>query len=125
MNLDLSESLKVAFPDITPALRSRVDNISISHGEWLAGFAYGEDCFYIFVTKSLINVCGFKVQSVFQITQHIRDVRLIWSLISYLDSGKLVTSSDNKVQFRVENFSNNSEKILKFFDNYKIRGGKI
>ena len=125
MNLGLSENLKVAFPDIVPALRSRIDNISISHGEWFAGFASGEGCFYISVTKSLTNVCGFKVQSVFQITQHIRDVRLIRSLISYLDCGKLVTSSDNKVQFRVENFSDNFEKVSKFFDNYKIRGVKF
>ena len=118
MNLGLSGSLKAAFPDIIPAPRPRVDNISIPHGEWLAGFTSGEGCFYISVTKSLTNVCEFKVQSIFQITQHIRDERLIQSLISYLDCGKLVTSSDNKVQFRVEKFSDNFEKIIKFFDNY-------
>lgn len=125
LNLGLSEALKTAFPNIIPVLRPKVDNIAIPDGEWLAGFSSGEGCFFVSVSKSLTHVSGFKVQLVFQITQHSRDERLIQSLISYLGCGILVTSSDGKVQFRVQKFGDNSEKILKFFDNHKIRGVKL
>ena len=125
LNLGLSESLKIAFPNIIPVLKPKVDNIAIPHGEWLAGFTSGEGCFFVFISKSLTHKSGFQVQLVFQITQHSRDYILIQSLISYLGCGKLVTSSDGKVQFRVEKFSDNLDKILEFFDNNKIRGIKL
>nr|ATI20501.1 LAGLIDADG endonuclease [Juglanconis juglandina] len=154
LNLGLFEALKTAFPYIIPILRPspsggwssslsprppaclqgvkereergpKVEKIAIPHGEWLAGFTSGEGCFFVFVSKSLTHVSGFQVQLVFQITQHSRDERLIQSLISYLGCGKLVTSSDGKVQFRVEKFKDNYEKILKFFNNHKIRGVKL
>lgn len=123
-NLGLSEALKTAFPKIKPLIRPKVHNIAVPHGEWLAGFASGEGCFFVFVSKSLTHVLGFKVQLVFQITQHSRDKILIESLISSLDCGRFVTTSDDKVQFRVEKFSDNSEKIQNFFCNYNIRGVK-
>ena len=125
LNSGLSESLKTAFPNIIPVIRPKVDNIAISHGEWLAGFTTGEGCFFVSMSKSLTHKSGFQVQLVFQITQHSRDYILIQSLISYLGCGKLVTSSDGKVQFRVEKFSDNLDKILEFFDNNKIRGIKL
>ncbi len=71
-----------------------------------------------------MHALGYQVQLVFQITQHSRDKILIQSLISYLGCGKLVISSDGKVQFRVEKFSDNYEKILEFFNRHNIRGVK-
>jgi hypothetical protein len=124
LNLGLSESLKTAFPNIIPALRPLVEK-TIPHGEWLAGFTSGEGCFFVFVSKSSTHALGFRVQLIFQITQHSRDEKLIKSLISYLGCGRLVTSSDGKVQFRVENFAANYEKIRVFFAKYKIRGVKL
>lgn len=125
LNLGLSESLKIAFPDIIPAIRPKVENITIPDGEWLAGFTSGEGCFFVFVSKSLTHSLGFRVQLVFQITQHSRDEKLMESLISHLGCGRLVTSSDGKVQFRVVKFTDIYEKILKFFYDYNIRGVKL
>ena len=141
LNLGLSESLKIAFPDIIPAIRPKVENITIPDGEWLAGFTSGEGCFFVFVSKSLTHSLGFRVQLVFQITQHSPqrppvpgtggswaergDEKLMASLISHLGCGRLVTSSDNKVQFRVEKFTDIYEKILPFFYDYNIRGVKL
>lgn len=125
LNLGLSEALKTAFPNIIPVIRPEAENIAVPHGEWLAGFTSGEGCFFVFVSKSLTHALGFRAQLVFQITQHSRDKILIESLISYLGCGRLVTSSDGKVQFRVEKFSDNSEKIQEFFGSHKIRGVKF
>ena len=128
LNLGLSEVLKITFPNISLVLRPKVESVAIPHGEWLAGFTSGEGCFFVFISKSLTHVSGFLVQLVFQITQHLRDERLIQSLIFYLGCGKLVTSSDSKVQFRVDKFKDNYEKSLKFltiikiFNNHKIIG---
>ena len=125
LNLGLSEVLKITFPNISLVLRPKVESVAIPHGEWLAGFTSGEGCFFVFVSKSSTHALGFRVQLVFQITQHSRDESLIRSLISYLGCGRLVTSSDGKVQFRVEKFSGNYENIQEFFYNHKIRGVKF
>jgi hypothetical protein len=47
LNLGLSESLKLAFPNIIPVPRPPVARIDIPHGEWLAGFTSGEGCFFV------------------------------------------------------------------------------
>ena len=113
LNLGISESLKTAFPNIIPALRPLVKK-TIPHGEWLAGFTSGEGCFFVFVSKSSTHALGFRVQLIFQITQHSPsrprpsdlvlgrrgDEKLIKSLISYLGCGRLVTSSDGAIQSR-------------------------
>jgi len=125
LNLGLSDSLKIAFPRIIPVIRPKVQVMAVPDGEWLAGFTSGEGCFFVFVSQSLTHAIGYKVQLIFQITQHSRDEILIQSLISYLGCGKLVTSSDSKVQFRVEKFSDNYEKIVQFFGNHSIRGVKL
>jgi hypothetical protein len=125
LNLGLSESLKTAFPDIIPSTRPEIgDSITIPHGDWLAGFTSGEGCFFVFVHESLTNKSGYRVQLMFQITQHSRDSKLIQSLTSYLGCGKLVTTSDNKVLFRVQKFSDNLDKIIEFFHKHKIQGVK-
>jgi hypothetical protein len=58
MNLGLSDELKVAFPDIIPVPRPLIKEKKINNPNWLAGFIYGEGCFFllIYINQKLIKL---------------------------------------------------------------------
>lgn len=119
VNWGLSDSLKAAFPNILP-MRSKkrvlFENPLIANPHWLAGFTAGEGSFKVRVYESPASKLGFKVQLIFQITQHNRDMQLLKSLISYLDCGQYNVSNQTASGiFLCTKFSDNYEKIIPFF----------
>ena len=58
MNLDLSEELNKAFPDIVPVVRPLVKNKKIKDQHWLAGFTSAEGRFMIKINKSRSTKLG-------------------------------------------------------------------
>jgi len=123
MNKGLSNELKVAFPKIIPIDRPSVLNCKIQDPSWLAGFTSGEGCFFVNIINSSSYRQGFQVLLVFQITQHIRDEQLIRSLIEYLNCGNIYKRQD-VYDFKVTKYSDLTNKILPFFNNYPIQGNK-
>ncbi len=121
LNIGLSDALLAAFPNTVPVDKDVIDSIFISHPQWVAGFTSGEGCFFVFVSKSSTHALGHRVQLVFQITQHSRDIKLIGSLITYFGCGRLAKSEFySKVQYRVEGFTSNYDIIREFFINHNI-----
>lgn len=86
MNLGLSDKLQVAFPDVVPVERPRVELPKTIDPNWLAGFTSAEGCFKIKITKSKTRV-GYAVYLVYQLTQHIRDEKLFLSFIAFFNCG--------------------------------------
>ena len=84
MNRGLSEKLKSAFPDVVPVVRPLVENPQILDPNWLAGFTTGEGSFIVNIKASQTHSIGFQVLLVFELTQHMRDERLMRSLIELL-----------------------------------------
>jgi hypothetical protein len=92
---------------------------------WLAGFVSGEGCFMVTLINTSSNKLGFWVQLSFQLAQHSRDIELIKSFTKYLDCGNYIEySKHNFVRFVVTRYSDITEKIIPFFDKYKIVGVK-
>jgi hypothetical protein len=89
----------------------------------VAGFASGEGSFIIKISKSRNSKLDVGVQLVFQITQHLRDEKLINNLILYLGCGNLA-KFDQKVNYIVTKFSDITEKIIPFFNQYPVVGVK-
>ena len=123
MNLGLSDGLKRDFPSVIPAIVPIIANNKIFSPEWIAGFVSGEGSFIIKISKSRNSKLGVGVQLVFQITQHLRDEKLIKNFILYFGCGRLV-KFDQKVNFIVTKFSDIIEKIIPFFNKYPIVGVK-
>ena len=123
MNLGLSDELKRDFPSVIPAIVPIIANNKIFSPEWIAGFVSGEGSFIIKISKSRNSKLGVGVQLVFQITQHLRDEKLIKNFILYFGCGRLV-KFDQKVNFIVTKFSDIIEKIIPFFNKYPIVGVK-
>lgn len=124
LNNGLSEELKASFPDTIGVPRPEVVDQEIKDPHWLAGFASGDGCFMICVFKDNTKT-GFTVSLKFQITQHSRDIQLIKSLCLYLGCGRFYLDSKRESsEFIVTRFSDVSDKIISFFDKYKIQGVK-
>ena len=83
----------------------------------------GEGSFMVNIKKSSTYKLGAGVELVFQITQHLRDEKLMKNFILYFGCGRLV-KFDQKVNFIVTKFSDIIEKIIPFFNKYSIVGVK-
>ena len=75
------------------------------------------------ITASKTNSINFKVELVFQITQHKRDEKLLKLLIKYFDCGKIYKIGD-AFDFRVSKFNDIIKIIIPFFLQYPIHGVK-
>jgi len=124
MNLGLSPVLKEAFPATKPILRPNI-NKSLIYPWWLAGFIDGEGCFLIDIRNSNAYKVGCQVTLVFQISQHLRDLELMNSIVEYLETGRLIhRKSHPLVVYEVTKFSEIEEKIIPFLEKYPLQGVK-
>ncbi len=119
LNNGLSDSLKVAFPDIIPNLRPRVINQIIPDPHWISGFVDAEGCFFV----TLINNSK-GAGLIFKVTQHKRDAELLKSLVDYFKCGRYYTCSPNAGDYIVTKFDDINTKIIPFFNKYSILGNK-
>jgi hypothetical protein len=119
MNLGLPEELKIAFPNIIPALRPVVIAKNIKDPNWVAGFVSGDGTFIISIFNRDIKTRS-AVRLMFKITQHSRDEALLKSLVNSLGCGRYyaASSSYNHGEFVVSNLSDVTGKIIPFFDKY-------
>ena len=80
------------------------------------------------IPNSSGNRIGFQVLMVFQISQHIRDQDLMNSLIPYFGCGYINIKNKSQftwLEFIVTKFSDIYEKIIPFFNKYKLFGVKL
>lgn len=127
MNLGLSDSLKTIFPNTVPVSKPQLEDNTIPHPEWMAGFVSGEGCFLVKMSKyGKGNLDGVSLN--FKVSQHLRDEILLRSFIAFFLCGQFnYHSGKNQLGsgvFIVSQFSDISEKILPFFKDHEIRGVK-
>lgn len=126
LNEGLSDRLKESFPNTNPVVRPVAENATtIPNSDWLAGFTSGEGCFFVNLRKAATTKTGFRVDLQFILTQHIRDIGLLESLVSYLGCGTVaIPAKKNWGQYRCENFSSIYSQIVPLFKNHSILGVK-
>jgi hypothetical protein len=135
LNKGLPERLKLAFPNIKPVIRPELSKLSLVYNNsdinhWVAGFVSGEGCFFFFIQKSKSNThkLGISVTLNFFWVQNIRDSYLLTSFSQVFNcvfspSINIVEKS-GIVNFFVKNFSDITDKIIPFFEEYNIQGVK-
>ena len=123
MNTGLSEELKLAFPKVIPVTRPLVEDQEIKDPNWLSGFTTGEGCYYINLHKSASHKLKERVKLVFQLSQHVRDLALMQSLVSTLDCGNIYVDNE-LVNFKITQFKDLTDKVLPFFQKYPLLGVK-
>jgi hypothetical protein len=122
INRGLSNDLKAAFPNIVPITRPLVVNQKIEDPNWVSGFTSGEGCFLINIYKSSTKL-GESVKLVFILTQHDKDKQFMQSLIDYFGAGN-VYKNHEAIDFKITKIDYITDKLIPFFDKYKIIGEK-
>jgi hypothetical protein len=89
----------------------------------MAGFTSGEGYFGLIIKKSENTKSGMQVVLRFELAQHIRDKQLIKNLVYYFGCG-IYISSGEAAYYRCDKFINIKEKVVPFFQKYKILGVK-
>jgi hypothetical protein len=91
----------------------------------MAGFTSGDGSFYTTIRENKDLKLGFRIEIGFSITQHSRDLILLENFISFFNCGRLKKDNRNPVHyFIVSNVQDITEKIIPFFQEYKILGVK-
>lgn len=117
MNKGLSDELKVAFPSTIAVRKPNVKDPVIKDPNWVAGFATGEACFFIGITKTPRVSLGAQVRLRLEICQHSRDAKLMEKLVDFLGCGLYHSCSyRNAAMFFVTKFSDITTKIVPFFE---------
>ena len=124
-NRGLTPALKEAFPDYIPAARPLVDIHKLLPIDpyWIAGFVSGDGSFVVRFRINDAYGAGARVELVFILTQHYRDLSLINYLPSYFGCGQSYSYKEY-AEFKCHNFKDIHEKILPFFIKYPILGVK-
>jgi hypothetical protein len=120
LNNGLTDELNKVFPNVIPILRPLVENIEL-RTHWLAGFIEGEGCFHVKMTKSKTTKTGIAVQLQFKLSQHIRDLELMYRLVEYLNCGSVIKRLHGTADFVITKYPDISNIILPF---YPLQGAK-
>lgn len=127
LNKGLSPLLKEAFPNFLPVPRATVVNPIVPSPYWFAGFSEGESCFTITFNKNSATKTGYIVSLKFEISQDLRDEKLLQNIVNYIGCGKvyrLTTGRFNRGNFMVSKISDILNKIIPFFRAYPLMGVK-
>lgn len=120
----LPEALSLVFPDSDVA-STALAKTSVQDLHWLAGFTEAEGCFFIALKKSLGSKLGETVWLKFIISQHSNDKNLLVSLISTFNCGRYISKPGKDCgEFIVEKFTDVRDKVIPFFEKFKLHGLK-
>ena len=124
MNLGLSSLQKSKFINYNPVPRPIINNTEIPNLYWIAGFASGEGCFLVSISKSNSNKKGQIIQLTFNISQHCRDKKLLEMIAKYMKCGSVYSHSENASVFKVGKFVDINNLIIPIFKAHSIQGVK-
>ena len=121
----LFQAIQAEFPDIISLPRPSFVFEGIPDSFWLSGFTDGDGCFRINVRKSAAHKFGVCINLGFILTQHIRDLVLIQSLVGYLNcGGSSIATNSLSCEYHVYCTTDILNIILPFFNKYPLQGIK-
>lgn len=89
------------------------------HPAWISGFADGEGCFCVFITKNKNLKTGWQVRLYFQISLHNKDLELITKIKDFFGVGFINKSGKDSIQFRITSLED-LRIIIKHFEKFPL-----
>lgn len=126
MNLGLSDMLKYKFINHISVIRPTIEGFLNLDPWWIVGFINAEGCFDIHIGKSASHSLDYKVQLRLRISQHIRDLKIIESLLNTFNCGRLYKYPNGKaVVITIVKFNDLTNNILPLLDSHNLDGTKL
>ena len=89
--------------------------------QWIVGFVDGEGYFHINVAKKNTLKSEYQILPEFVISQHERDIKLLYNIKSYFNCG-VVRKNNRKVPcYRVRDLNQLATIILPFFEKHQLK----
>ena len=92
--------------------------------KWVVGFVDGEGCFHIGISKHTSMKHGVQVLPEFVVTQHKRDVQVLYGLKAFFKCGVERHEKQNVFCYRVRDRKALEAHILPFFERHKLKTKK-
>ena len=124
INLGLSDLQKSKFPNYNPVARPIINLTENLEFNWISGFASGEGCFLLSISKSNKNKTGYAIQLIFKLTQHKRDKELLELSAKIFNCGSVYFHSENAFVYTVSKIADIIKIIIPMFKVYPIQGIK-
>jgi hypothetical protein len=90
------------------------------HAQWIVGFVDAEGCFHVAINQNKILKCGYQVLPEFTVTQHKRDIQLLYQLKDYFECGVVRINHDDRYCYRVRGFGDLTQRIIPFFKKHEL-----
>lgn len=88
--------------------------------QWIVGFVDGEGCFHVGINPQKTLKCGFQILPEFVVTQHKRNLKVLYALKSYFKCGVVRVNHGDIYCYRVRSFHHLHHHIIPFFENHKL-----
>jgi len=95
--------------------------------QWIVGFIDGEGCFHIGISKNEFTNTKYQVLPEFIVTQHKRDIKLLYALKAYFGCGVVRCNKRkgaNVYCYRVRKHNDLMNKIIPFFEKHQLKTTK-
>jgi hypothetical protein len=123
MNLGLTEVLKNGFPNVKAVKRPTIIEGQIEQAQWIAGFATGEGCFSINISKISTKKSKPCVNLHFRLFQHARDEQLMKRCVEFFQCVR-VYKNRTCYSFTISKFGDLFTKFLPIFNEAPVMGNK-
>lgn len=90
----------------------------------LVGFVDGEECFHVFLNGNREMKCGVQTVPEFTVTQHQRDISLLYALKACFGCGVVRVNNGKRFCSRVPRQKDFLEIICPFFEKHKLKSKK-
>ena len=94
------------------------------HPRWVVGFVDGDGCFHIGISKHASMKLGVQVLPEFVVTQHKRDVQVLYGLKAFFKCGVVRQETENIFCYRVRDRKCLETQIIPFFERHKLKTKK-
>jgi hypothetical protein len=104
-------------------VRPQVDFTLALDPQWVCGFTTGDGSFAITIMKHSPNKTGYRVRLKFNLTQHMRDRKLMEYFSTYFGCGTTYLNRET-TSYNVYSLEEINNKIRPFFTKYPLKGLK-
>lgn len=90
--------------------------------DWVCGYVEGEGTFAISLENNENMKMGAQVRLVFKITQHVKNIQVLYAVKKYFGIGQVKPQNKNKTvwEYRVSNFEDMIRVIVPFFEKHSL-----
>ena len=87
---------------------------------WVSGFVDGEGTFYVGINKNNTMKSNFQVLPEFRIVQHEKDIKVLYALKNFFNSGVVRLNHDTRQELRIRSLEHINKYVIPHFNKYEL-----